>query len=151
MGCSLYFELPQIRPILICKGKTKGMKMKKLSVSITALAIVAFSNGVFAGFKLEVPVSINGTDTGSWTGAWGSARNDASGSPYLFCRDDGGSAFCGARDSAGTARSCTTTNLDHLSVIRGLTDTSRINVSYSNGECTNISGINGSYYPPKEH
>ena len=120
--------------------------MKKLSVSIIALAIIAFSNGAFAGFKLDVPVSVTAN---TFSGAWGSAR-DGAGGQYIGCRDDGGSAFCLARDAAGTTRSCTTNDPVHLSIIRGLTDTSRLIVNFGGGMCTRVTGINASYYYPKE-
>lgn len=118
--------------------------MKKLSLASFAVAAVVLSTSAFAGYKLAVPVSVTST---SFTGSYGSARNSSDSYQWLFCRDNGTSAYCGARDSAGTAKSCTTTNPDHLNIIRSMVDTSRIGVTFnSSGTCTSLYQVNGSYY-----
>ncbi len=118
--------------------------MKKLSLFIASLLVsLMVSGAAFAGYKLTVPVTVTTT---SFSGALGSARNSADALQYLFCRDNGTSAFCGARDSAGTTKSCTTTTAAHLDIVRSMVDTSRIDVTFSGGTCTSISQVNGSYY-----
>ena len=118
--------------------------MKKISIIfITTIALLSIAAVASAGYKLSVPVSVTTT---SFTGAMGSARMSSDNLQYLFCRDNGNSAFCGARNSAGTTKSCTTTNVNHLNVIRSMVDTSRIGVNFSSGTCTSIYQVNGSYY-----
>ena len=121
--------------------------MKKLSLITVALLVsITVSGFAFAGYKITVPVTVTAS---SFTGSYGSARNSADALQYLFCRDDGTSAFCGARDSSGVTKSCTTSNAAHLNIIRGMVDTSRVGVSFNtSGTCTSIYQVNGSYYEP---
>lgn len=123
--------------------------MKKLSILLTAfISTLALVGVVSAGYKITVPVSVYST---SFTGAMGSARNSADSLQYLFCRDNGTNAFCGARDSAGTSKSCTTTNPAHLNIIRSMVGTSRLGISFSGGICTSMYQVNGSYYDALDH
>jgi len=116
---------------------------KKYVLMLTLLVTVAVSGAAFAGYTLSVPVTVTAT---TFSGALGSARNSADATQYIFCKDNGTSAFCGARDSAGTTKSCTTTAAAHLDVVRSMVDTSRIDVTFSGGTCTSVSQVNGSYY-----
>jgi len=124
--------------------------MNKLNIMILAsIVAVTLSSNAFSGLK-----AINNVIVGAsyFYGAFGTARNSADTVQYIGCWDYGNSARCFARNSASTAKSCSTTDPNHLAVIRGLVDSTYIYVNFNTttGACTNVYSYNNSFWEPKQ-
>lgn len=99
-----------------------------------------------AGAQYNLPVTVSTTNI---YGSFGSARNSANTVEYFYYFDYGTNVRVSARDAAGTAASCVTTDPTHLSIIRGAVDSSYLYIAISDGNCTSISHANGSVMEPK--
>jgi hypothetical protein len=123
------------------------MLVHSSNVNTITVAGLLLSTTAFAGFKIKYPVVITSS---YFLGSFGSARNSTNDVVhYLYCRDRGAVAYCGARDSNHKNVQCATTDPTHLNVIRGMDDSSRILVWYNSGRCTLIDSLNTSAAEPK--
>jgi hypothetical protein len=124
----------------------KEAMMKMLTSVSVAVAVLLLSPSAFGCGEDPYQVEIG---DGWFRGSFGSARNSCDGVQELRCADFGGYARCGARDSAGTRKMCTTNKQKHISVVRGMDDSSFIYVYFSEGKCTRIMAHTGSQFEPK--
>ncbi|RKG80974.1 hypothetical protein D7V88_26835 [Corallococcus terminator] len=82
----------------------------------------------------------------------GTARNSADTQQLLVCYtvSAGTTAVCQARNAAGVAVSCTTTNATLVAQVRSLNSDSFLQAAYdSSGNCTDIVVGTGSTFEPK--
>ncbi|MCO7225003.1 hypothetical protein [Pleionea sp. CnH1-48] len=119
------------------------MKLKTFALIATLI-----SSSVFAGFTNHYQINVSSTTAyGSMIGA----RNSSDSTQYIVCSYVGFSSnpygICSARNSAGTSKSCTTTQAHHVEQIRGLSNESYLYFQWdSNGKCTYIYSSTGSMY-----
>jgi hypothetical protein len=106
--------------------------MKKL---IATLIISALSINAFAGTTESAPVIT--TDT-LFTGSFGDARYSANSTEILWVANSATFSYVMGRQADGTQKLCVTYDAAHLALLRPLNGMSRIQVSHSNGVCTNI-------------
>lgn len=125
-------------------------KSIRATLALTALfaaAALFAPGGAQAGLQLNAQVTIG---TGFFQGNLGSARYSADSVQYIGCTNMGGSAFCAARDAAGTVALCTTSNPTHLDVINAMNDGAFIVAFFdASGNCTTVWNYNSSLYDNK--
>jgi hypothetical protein len=125
----------------------KETMMKKLILLVSITAALSFTTNAISGSKISKTVNINSQ---YFSGSFGSVRNSSNTGEYLRCADFGSSATCIARNTANVNKVCSTSNQEHLDVIRGMDDSSYVRVFYnSSGQCTGVSSYTASYFEPK--
>lgn len=128
--------------------------MKRMCLFIAVfMGIILFAGSAFSGVKESRPIVGGVYPSGViwFAGAIGSVRNSADDFQNIGCRDNGTFAQCWASDSEGKSVSCVTTDATHLSVVRGMDDSSYIRVSIDRaGNCSTISSNTESRWEPKE-
>jgi hypothetical protein len=113
--------------------------------------LISISPPAHAGFKGNLNVTADPVNRFA-NGAIGSVRNSADASQYIYCyatHATSANAFCVARDIAGTAVSCFTTDPNKVALVSAMTSYSYIYFSFdTSGTCTQLLVENASYYPP---
>jgi hypothetical protein len=114
-----------------------------------ALAGLLVSTLVLAGFKAAQDVVISDSSQFA-NGMLGYVRNTSDTTQYVGCEAFGTSGYCFALNSAGTYRTCVTSDSNLVANIRSLNSDSYLLFYWnSNGQCTDVVVQNSSYTPPK--
>lgn len=134
------------------------MRNAILTIGAIAASVTLFGQlaPLHAGTKSTGTVTFSDFADGTHAirGSFGGTRNSSNAVEYLSCRvdsrsDGGRSAFCSAKNSAGTTRTCNTTNATLIDAMMEL-DEEYIDLFYdANGVCTTIFVTNGSQYAGK--
>lgn len=126
------------------------MKLAKMAMVLPLLALAPAV--AQAGTKCSSPVTV---DTASrWArGALGSARNSADGTQSIYCISySWGYALCSARDAAGVAGSCGTSDPLYTNLLQSMTPDSYVYFAWdAGGTCTTMVVENESCLDPKQH
>jgi hypothetical protein len=127
--------------------------MKKLELLVLS-GIVAMSSPSFAGLKLDDPVVVN-LEIREAYGSIGSARNSADGVQYIGCSMEADSstdpiAACFAEDATRTTVLCTSSSPRIVAAVQAITSLSFLDFQWdSDGTCTFVYLVNGSFSPPR--
>jgi len=125
--------------------------MKKAGVLLGLFVAVGFAPVAQAGNKTYINVVVS-TAGGYAYGSIGTVRNSGDTTQTLYCSfyGSGSSAYCFARDSAGTGASCSTTDSTLIQSLRGLNSDSYLRFHFDgSGNCTQFYIVTGSMYEPK--
>ncbi len=121
--------------------------MRRGLVGLVVVTITYVMNAAWAG-ENHVGSVVVGND--GFEGIFGAVRNSTNDVELLICVDNGDSVGCVAKDSGGKTKGCVSTNVNHIAIVRGLTDSSKVIVKFDNaGNCTSIVGANSSSFVPK--
>lgn len=125
----------------------------KRSMLILAVCGLALSGNAMAGFKTGQQVVIN-TSSRFVNADLGYVRNTADATQYIGCEvySSGStpSAYCFARDVAGTYVSCFTNNASLVNVAASLKSDGYLYFQWdASSNCTFIEQLTGSYTAPK--
>ena len=121
----------------------------KLTSVIAALIVAASAQaGLKSGY--EVRITTSGSVTTS-VGSVGKARNSADTVQFIYCYSKNNNfGYCGAKNSAGTFKACTTSDQDKIAVIRSIGVGSHVSFKTvgTSTSCDSIQVVNGSHLQP---
>src|SRR5688572_4585125 len=116
--------------------------MRLMLKTLVIGCVVAASSVAYAGYKLEIPVTIYAGYRIA-EGTLGSARNSADSTQYIGCNTvmnnlGGGSyAACTARNAAGAYATCYSYSAEAFNAIRSMSGDSYVRFEWDvNGVCT---------------
>lgn len=117
---------------------------------LLAISFLTISLAAIAGTKTNAQVFINDSAQ-SASGSLSSARASSDTLQFISCELYGssGSILCRARNSAGTLRTCSTTDPALVKAVQMINSASYVTFWWDNsGYCSNIFVRNGSNYLP---
>jgi len=121
-----------------------------VSLGLTLLALAAPASAGRRFPDNDFSVEIQDEFSFAW-GAMSAARNTSDTVAYLTCYTrSSGEGGCSARNTAGTTRSCITTDPEFLDVIRTLRAEERVTFGWdASGACTSLSRLSSIQHNPK--
>lgn len=144
------FGLDALTPAWPCQE----MRTRTLVASLTLS--LALGGVAFAGFKQQVPVSIDNVRRTAM-GSLATARNSADANQIIGCGVDydavnrKNNVNCSATDAAGHTAQCATQQAELIQLALGINGDSFVEFDWDkSGVCTNIAVVNSSMNPPKQ-
>jgi hypothetical protein len=139
----------KIAGVFYLGSRHRENEMKTLLIRVVTAALAMAGVAAVAGEQLAREVTYDAIKP-FVSGDLGYVRNTPDTVQYLGCFINGASAICQARNSAGLAKSCITTDPDKVNALRSLNGDSRLAFGWNaDGTCSSIIVYNDSRYPTK--